>query len=34
VATGEAEGDSWHLDVEYDKRKMGRWAECAVELNY
>jgi hypothetical protein len=29
----EAEGGSWHLEVEDDQRKLNRWAECAVEPN-
>jgi hypothetical protein len=30
----EAEGDSgWRLEVEDDRRKLGRWAECAVGPN-
>jgi hypothetical protein len=31
----EAEGGSgWHLEVEDDRRKLGRWVECAVGPNY
>jgi hypothetical protein len=33
AAVGEAEG-SCCLKVEDDQRKLGRWAECAVEPNY
>jgi hypothetical protein len=33
AAAREAEGDSWHLEVEDDQRKLGRWVECAVGPN-
>jgi hypothetical protein len=28
AAVGEAECGDWHLQVEDDQRKLGRWAEC------
>jgi hypothetical protein len=33
TVAGETEGGGWRLEVEDDKRKLGRWAECAVWLN-
>jgi hypothetical protein len=33
TAAGEAEGCGWHLEVEDDQRKLGRWAKCAVGPN-
>jgi hypothetical protein len=30
TATGEAEEDGWHLEVEDNQRKLGRWVECVV----
>jgi hypothetical protein len=34
VAAEEAEGGGWRPEVEDDQRKLGRSAECVVELNY
>jgi hypothetical protein len=34
MAIGEAEGGGWRLRVKDDQRKLGRWVECAVGLNY
>jgi hypothetical protein len=31
--TGVAEGGDWRLEVEYDSRKLGQWAECVVGPN-
>jgi hypothetical protein len=33
-AVGEVEGGDLHLEVKDDQRKLGRWAKCAVGLNY
>jgi hypothetical protein len=33
AVAGQAEGSGWHLEVEDDQRKLGRWAECAVGSN-
>jgi hypothetical protein len=33
AVVGEAKGSRWHLGVEDDQRKLGRWAECTVGLN-
>jgi hypothetical protein len=34
AVAGEAKGVIWRLEVEDDQRKLGRWAECVVGLNY
>jgi hypothetical protein len=34
AVAGEAEGVICRLEVEDDQRKLGRWAVCAVGLNY
>jgi hypothetical protein len=34
ATTGEVKGGDWHLEVEDDQRKLCRWVECAVGLNY
>jgi subtilisin-like proprotein convertase family protein len=30
TTNGEAEGGDWHLEIEDDQRKLGRWAEYKV----
>jgi hypothetical protein len=34
MVVGEAEGDGWRLEVKYDPRKLDRWVECVIGLNY